>query len=75
MSADEKAPVSTGVYFDSASGRIVDSPPVEGVQLAAPGVELTPAVQALIDRFAESEPAAVDVPAPVKSAAKKAAAK
>lgn len=44
-----------GVYFDTKSKKVVKSPPEEGVQLVAPGGEITEAVQADIDRYADVE--------------------
>lgn len=48
---------SKGVWLDTASGKVVETEPTEGVQLAAPGTEITPAVQAAIDAAREAAPA------------------
>jgi hypothetical protein len=39
----------TGVFIDTKTGQVVDSQPEEGVQLVAPGTEITPAAQRAID--------------------------
>lgn len=59
--SDANDPVisESGVFFDSVANRVVDAPPVEGVQIVAPGAEVTPAVQVVIDRYQEG--AAVEV--------------
>lgn len=44
-----------GVYFDTKNSKVVESPPEEGVQLVAPGGEITPAVQDDIDRYRDIE--------------------
>ena len=41
-----------GVWFDTQANKVVHSEPVEGIQLAAPGTEITPSVQASIDAYA-----------------------
>jgi len=40
-----------GVWFDTKAGKVVNSEPEEGVQLVAPGQEVTAAAQATIDRY------------------------
>jgi hypothetical protein len=56
---------ATGVFFDTKNQKVVDSAPEEGVQILAPGGEVTPDVQADIDRWREVESGA---PAPVAEA-------
>jgi len=38
-----------GVFIDTKTSTVVDSQPEEGVQLVAPGSEVTPALQEKID--------------------------
>lgn len=40
-----------GVFFDTKNSRVVDGPPEEGVQLVAPGGELTDAAKAEVARY------------------------
>ncbi len=69
------ADTKSGVWFDSKSRKVVKSQPEEGIQLAAPGAEITPDVQASIDQYEgideqATAPAVVET-ATVKSSAKK----
>lgn len=41
--------MSDGTWIDTKTGKVVTSQPEEGVQLHAPGTEVTPDVQAAID--------------------------
>lgn len=53
---------SKGVWVDTQSGKVVESQPVEGVQLVAPGVEATPDDERLVQRYKDggsSEPQTV----------------
>lgn len=43
----------SGTWLDTESGKIVHSAPVNGRLLVNEGEEITPAVQATIDQFAE----------------------
>jgi hypothetical protein len=40
-----------GVYVDTQTGKVVRKEPEQGIQLVAPGGEITDAVQAAIDRY------------------------
>lgn len=46
--ADTENTSKTGKWVDSATGQVVDSPPARGIQLVAPGGELTPDVKKAI---------------------------
>lgn len=41
----------TGVWFDTKARKVVKSQPEEGIQLAAPGAELTANVNATIKQY------------------------
>lgn len=45
----------TGVFFDSKNQKVVESPPEEGVQLVAPGGEITSAIESDIERYRDIE--------------------
>jgi hypothetical protein len=51
---------SKGVWIDSRTGKVVTTQPEEGVQLHAPGTEMTPDVEAAIKAAKAAEP---DAPA------------
>lgn len=51
-----------GVFFDTKNQKVVQSPPEEGVQLVAPGGEITPEAQADIDRYTDIENGVVREP-------------
>lgn len=51
--ANEPEFSKTGVFWDTKAGKIVDSEPEEGVQLVAPGGEVTPDAQVSIDAYKE----------------------
>lgn len=58
----------SGVFFDTKTNKVVNSQPEEGVQLVAPGQEITPDRQAEIDLYNDgyADPNAVaDQPATV----------
>lgn len=42
---------SKGVWFDTKSGKVVESQPEEGVQLVAPGTEFTPDAERLVEVY------------------------
>ena len=42
---------SKGVWFDTKTGKVVESQPEEGVQLVAPGVEASPDDQKRVDTY------------------------
>lgn len=48
---EQKAEVSKGAWWDSKAGKVVASEPEEGVQIVAPGMELTDALKAELDRY------------------------
>lgn len=52
----------SGVFFDTKNQKVVNSPPEEGIQLVAPGGEITDDVQADIDRWTKVEKGEVDEP-------------
>lgn len=47
----DNATAKNGVYFDTKAGKVVEKQPEEGIQLVAPGGEITAAVQARIDNY------------------------
>lgn len=51
--ADETS--KAGVFFDTKSNKVVNSMPEEGVQIVAPGGEITVEVQKDIDRYKDIE--------------------
>lgn len=55
----------SGVFFDTQNNKVVNSQPVEGVQIVAPGGEITPTVQADIDRYTDVENGVESAPATV----------
>lgn len=56
---------SEGVWLDG-EGRVVETPPVSGTQLIAPGVEPTPEDLERVERFRAAQPAAPIETATVK---------
>lgn len=46
---------NTGVFFDSVENKVVESPPERGVQIVAPGGELTDSAKADIERWRQVE--------------------
>jgi hypothetical protein len=44
-----------GVFFDTKNQKVVKTQPEEGIQIVAPGGEITPSVQADIDRFTDAQ--------------------
>ena len=57
----------SGVWLDNATGKVVTTEPTEGVQLVAPGGEVTPAVEAAIARAEGEAPLEVADAAPVET--------
>lgn len=47
-----------GVFYDTKAGKVVESQPEEGIQLVAPGAEITPDAQARIDAYKSGDNAA-----------------
>lgn len=47
------AEISNGVWFDTKTNTVVDSAPEEGVQIVAPGQEMTPTLEADVKRYSE----------------------
>lgn len=43
-----------GVFFDTKANKVVESEPEEGVQIVAPGAEITADLQADIDRYKDA---------------------
>jgi hypothetical protein len=64
-----------GVFFDTKNQKVVQSPPEEGVQLVAPGGEVTPDAQADIDRYTDIENGVVREPETVTTASVRGKAK
>lgn len=54
-----------GVFFDTKAGKVVKTQPEEGIQIVAPGGEITPAVQEDIDRYTDIENGVESTPEPV----------
>lgn len=52
----------TGVFFDTKNQKVVESQPEEGVQIVAPGGELTKAVNDDIARWRDVENGVVSEP-------------
>lgn len=57
----------SGKWFDTKARKVVSTEPEEGILLAAPGVEITPDVQATIDSYESVDEKAV-APATVETA-------
>lgn len=55
----------TGVFFDTKANKVVDSQPEEGVQIVAPGGEITADAEKEIERWRDVE---AGNPAPVAEA-------
>lgn len=53
-----------GIFFDTKAGKVVESPPQEGVQIVAPGGEVTDFVKAEVGRWKVVESG---VPQPVET--------
>lgn len=68
--ADENLSES-GVFFDTKNNKVVESPPEEGVQIVAPGGELTQAVKDDIARYRDIENGVVSEPETVTTQAGK----
>lgn len=51
-----------GVFFDTKNNKVVQSQPEEGVQIVAPGQEITPDRQADIDRYTDVQNGVVNEP-------------
>lgn len=51
-----------GVYYDIKANEVVESPPEEGVQIVAPGAEITLALQEDIDRYKDAASGKVSEP-------------
>jgi hypothetical protein len=67
MTTQEPEISATGVFWDSQAQQVVESQPTEGIQLCAPGSELTKTVKDDIDRWREVEsakPVPADEPKP-----------
>jgi hypothetical protein len=47
----DKDTAKNGVYFDTKTNKVVEKQPEEGIQLVAPGGEVTGHVKARIDQF------------------------
>lgn len=47
--------ISNGVWFDSKANKVVESEPEEGVQLIAPGKEVTPLDQLTVQQYRDIE--------------------
>lgn len=47
------AEISNGKWFDTRTNTVVDSAPEEGVQIVAPGQEMTAALEADVKRYEE----------------------
>jgi hypothetical protein len=65
----------TGVFFDTKNQKVVDSQPEEGVQIVAPGGELTKAVEDDIARWRDVENGVVREPQTVTTQTVKRSAK
>ncbi len=68
----------TGIYFDNESKQIVNEPPVHGVQIVAPGGEVTANAQRDVDAYRAQFPTveqSVTDPEPEVDAVKAPAAK
>ena len=77
--ANEPEISASGIYLDTSTGQIVDQPPAEGVQIVAPGTEVTSAAKAEVERHKATAPVSTEdqtdpEPDAVKAPAKKAAA-
>lgn len=61
----------TGVWIDQATNLVVEAEPVEGVLLVAPGGEITPDVEAAIERarVASAPVETADEPADIETGA------
>lgn len=57
---------ATGVFFDTKAQKVVESQPEEGVQIVAPGGEVTADAQASIDRWNEVAVGTAPAPEPVE---------
>lgn len=57
-----------GVFYDSQNNKVVNSEPEEGIQIVAPGQEITPALQEDIDRYQDLADGVVREPEPVTTA-------
>lgn len=61
--------ISSGVWWDLKTEKVVESAPEEGIQLIAPGSVVTPAHRAAVDRYREIErPSSDDDAQPVETA-------
>lgn len=58
----------TGVFFDTKTGKVVDGQPEEGIQIVAPGGEVTPAAQKEIDAYRVVEAGSGAQPAAITTA-------
>jgi hypothetical protein len=52
----------SGVYFDTKNRKVVESQPEEGIQILAPGDEITEASKADVARWREAEDGAPTPP-------------
>lgn len=59
---------NSGVWFDTKNGKVVKKQPEEGIQLVAPGNEITPDVQEDIDRYTDVENGVVREPETITTA-------
>jgi hypothetical protein len=64
---------NTGTWIDNKTGKVVTSQPEEGVQLIAPGVEVTPDDQRAVDAAKAAQAEAAEAAEAEKPAAKTAA--
>jgi len=61
--AQEQETSKSGVWYDSKTGKVVESRPVTGVQLVPPGGTVTPARRVVLDRYRAIERGTEEEPA------------